>query len=191
MVINNEKVKEIDRYISDINKILDSNDSDKAKDMQKKIIAVFGEEIMHLSKGLSNYSLQALNDGYFKPDYIGDLNLIKAKLENYKTDLYPKNINNDIPILKNEIKIYNDINISITNTIQNIQRLPENVLSNEDKESIEEKLNTIERLMNEKDHENAKSRVLNVVRWLADKSVDAAIAILPLIGSISSKLAGV
>ena len=64
-------------------------------------------------------------------------------------------------------------------------------MSNEDKESIEEKLNTIERLMNEKDHENAKSRVLNVVRWLADKSVDAAIAILPLIGSISSKLAGV
>lgn len=65
-----------------------------------------------------------------------------------------------------------------------IQKLPEDVLSQEDKDELEEKLAAVEVARNGKDKEKLASKVVNVLKYITDKGVEVGIAVLPYLGEI-------
>lgn len=139
--------------------------------------------------GLSQYSW---NDKLgFDYEFLGEdslkhnLNNMKNKLEGYLQDyrLLPlassaspaiKFINNNTN--NNEIKV----EIDFTNLINKINDM-ESLTETETNEAIE-KVKEIEKIYKSKDSKKKKwEKIKNILIWLADKSVDLAIAYLPII----------
>lgn len=139
--------------------------------------------------GLSQYSWNdKLGFGY---EFLGEdslkhnLNNMKNKLEGYLQDyrLLPltssasstiKFINNNTN--NNEIKV----EIDFTNLINKINDM-KSLTEIETNEAIE-KVKEIEKIYESKDSKNKKwEKIKNILIWLADKSVDLAIAYLPII----------
>lgn len=61
-----------------------------------------------------------------------------------------------------------------------IQSLPDSDLSDEDKDVLTGMLATLQGL----DGDKRKSKLMEVVKWLGDKSVDVAIAVIPILASM-------
>lgn len=141
--------------------------------------------------GLSQYSW---NDKLgFDYEFLGEdslkhnLNNMKNKLEGYLQDyrLLPlasspspaiKFINNNTN--NNEIKVEIDF-MNLINKINDMESLTET----ETNEAIE-KVKEIEKIYKSKDSKKKKwEKIKNILIWLADKSVDLAIAYLPIIAN--------
>ncbi|MBQ3409290.1 MAG: hypothetical protein IJH12_08825 [Clostridia bacterium] len=188
----NMKIELIDKYIKESDEIIKGNIVVDAENIQDEIISVFSSEISNIKEGLSNYNMYGIYNENYKVDFIKDLKLLKAKLENYKANIC---CNEDNDGNKNSIQnqvitnIYNNIEVSINTTIEQIKQFPEDILKQEEKEFIEEKLSSIERLMKNKDKSGVKSKLLSIIKYLGDKSIDVIIALLPLMGSIVNQMA--
>lgn len=186
-----EKIKFIDGFINEIDKILENKDVDNAEKQQKNIIAVFGSEISNIKNGLSNYDMCGLYDDNYKPDFLGDIEILKSKLLNYKANIYmegdKKNAQNII-YNENISNINTTIVITINDTIEKINHFPDNLISKEEKEAIEDKLASLEMSVKSKDKSKIKSKIANVLKYIGDKSIDVTIALLPALGSIAERL---
>lgn len=139
--------------------------------------------------GLSQYSWNdklGFNYEFLGEDYLKhNLNNMTNKLEGYLQDyrLLPlassssptiKFINNNTN--NNEIKV----EIDFTNLINKINDM-ESLTETETNEAIE-KVKEIEKIYKSKDSKKKKwEKIKNILIWLADKSVDLAIAYLPII----------
>lgn len=140
--------------------------------------------------GLSQYNWSD-NGGFFY-DFLGESALIhnlsnmKSKLEGYLQDyrLVPsgspstsvKFINNNAN--NNKVNIEIDFK-SLIDKINDMESLTEN----ETKEAVE-KIKEIETIYKSKESKKKKwEKIKNILIWLADKSVDLAIAYLPIITS--------
>ena len=186
-----EKIKFIDGFINDIDKILENKDVNNAEKQQDKIIAVLGSEISNIESGLSNYNMYGLYNANYKPDFIGDLEILKSKLLNYKANIYmegDKQSTQNIIYNDNISNINTNIEITINDTIEKINHFPDNLISKEEKEEIEDKLASLERSAKSKDKSKIKSKIANILKYIGDKSIDVAIALLPALGSIAEQL---
>lgn len=186
-----EKIKFIDGFINEIDKILENKDVDNAEKQQKNIIAVFGSEISNIKNGLSNYDMCGLYDDNYKPDFLGDLEILKSKLLNYKANIYmegDKKTAQNIIYNENISNINTTIVITINDTIEKINHFPDNIVSKEEKEAIEDKLASLEMSVKSKDKSKTKSKIANMLKYIGDKSIDVTIALLPALGSISEQL---
>lgn len=186
-----EKIKFIDGFINEIDKILENKDVDNAKKQQKNIIAVFSNEIANIENGLSNYDMCGLYDDNYKPDFLRDLEILKSKLLNYKANIYmegDKQSTQNIIYNENISNINTNIEITITDTIEKINHFPDNLISKEEKEEIEDKLASLERSAKSEDKSKIKSKIANILKYIGDKSIDVAIALLPALGSIAEQL---
>ena len=70
--------------------------------------------------------------------------------------------------------------VSVTQTVNAIQSLPDSALSGEDKNALVGMLTTLQASEGEK----KKAKLMEVVKWLGDKAVDASIAAIPIIASM-------
>lgn len=187
----NMKIELIDKYIKESDEIIKGNIVVEAENMQDEIISVFSSEISNIKEGLSNYNICGIYDENYKADFIKDLKLLKAKLENYKANICSNEDNyGNKNSIQNQVitNIYNNIEVSINSTIEQINQFSEDILTQEEKEFIEEKLSSIERLMKNKDKSGVKSKLLSIIKYLGDKSIDVIIALLPLMGSIVNQM---
>lgn len=75
-----------------------------------------------------------------------------------------------------------NITISLEQTLSLIDEIPENKLSADDKEALREKLYSLEGVKSTKDKTKIWEKAKEVLKFLADKGADAAIAALPLVG---------
>lgn len=176
-----EKIAIIENYISQADQIIESGNVELAKNFQREVIAVYREEIAGITDGLDNYNL--VRNGR-QPDFLGDAKLLKMKLLNYKTNLTSglfKALGNGegmaITVAQNATQT-TTLTITLEQTIENIQRIPDDVLNAEEKDALSGKLAIISA---EKDKQSKWDKVKDVLKWLGDKSVEVGIAALPYI----------
>ena len=181
-----EKIRTIDGYIEHLEDSISTGDSEKAKNLQTEIIAVYEPEIDGLKVNLDKYNASHL---YLNNpvDYIGDAKLLKAKLQNYKLNLasglykpfqgadgagtvtVTQHVNQDV---------CTEVVITLDQVISSIQDLPETELSAEDKDILSGKIAAIS---SEKDKEKRWEKVSGTLKWIAEKGIQVGIAALPYI----------
>ena len=174
----NNKIKLIDGYIEKCKKCKLPTE---AENLIEEIIGVFNKEIEDITLKLDSYDMTRLYGDNTPINYIGDINLLKAKLENYKATLeyeLEKAKKTDYPLVSVQQNSNINISIDFDQTITSIESIPNDILSQEEKEQIEGKLSG---LKTEQDKSALWSRVQGILKWLADKSIDVGIASLPYI----------
>jgi len=73
-------------------------------------------------------------------------------------------------------------NISIKNTMEKIDQIPDEILAKNLKRELRGMLSELEDC---KDNQEKKSKLMEVVKWLGDKTADAFIACLPYFAGLS------
>lgn len=186
-----EKIEFIDKFINDIDAIVENMNINEAEKLQNKIIAVFGNEISDIKSGLDNYSMRGMYIDNYKVDFIGDLEILKSKLINYKVNINMESNNQvaqNVIYNKNISNININIEITINDAIEKIEKLPDNLISKEEKEQIEDNLVALEKAVTCKNKEKIKSKIASILKYIGDKSIDVAIALLPAVGTIAGQL---
>lgn len=191
------KIDTLQKYIDACDEVKSHSKTEKDK-LIDEIVNVYNNEIENIYDGLDMYQwTNDVND----IDYNSDIRKIKAKLINYKDNLELEeqkrkdaieiarlkqgNIN-----LSANANNSNNININITleQVIKNIEQIPEEAMSNDDKDDLEDKLSVIDAAVKSGKKEKAKEKVVGVLKFLADKGADALIAVLPYLGQMAGMI---
>lgn len=187
------KIENINKYIVECDKER-KNDADK-NDFLKEVFAVYGNEIGNIREDLDMYDYHFDNRSV---DYDGDIVKVKAKLINYKDnlELEEQKRKDELEIARlrqGNISISsssnnsNSINvqISLEQAISTIDKIPDEIMTKEEKENLEDKLSGIDATIRSGKKEKAKEKICGVLKFLADKGVDALIAMLPYLGQMA------
>lgn len=111
-----------------------------------------------------------------------NLEMMKAKLETYKYQM------NAVQLPKPEVSnsqivnVTNSVNVNVT--FEQVRKEVEEMtsLTNEQTQEVLDKISEIEEVVKSKDSKKSKwEKVKPVLTWLADKSCDVGIALLPLL----------
>ncbi|SEW31435.1 hypothetical protein [[Clostridium] fimetarium] len=194
------KIDNLENYIKQCDTCIEmcqrENTTTYSKELQENIISIYAGELPNIRDGLDNYSMTHMYDNS-PVDYIGDIKKIKAKLINYRDDIELKEQKEirEFEVLKLKQSSFNinnqntstntlstTINITIDMVQETIQSFPDDVLSAEDKEELEDKLAGIEAMVNKNDKDKIKQKIGNVLKFALEKGTDVAIAILPYLG---------
>ena len=179
-----EFLHQVESDIQRINAICSGQPSEmELIDLHREIDGRYQSCIINWGQSMWNYS-----DKFgFTYTYLGidaaidNLKSMKAKLSTYK---YLVNaIPNKMPAMATvNVNIQNDIelNVSIQNARSQIEDMTS--LTVPQSKEILERLDLIESIMKSTDNKKTKwEKIGPIIKWLADKSVDIAIALLPLI----------
>lgn len=183
---------------SDIKKIqenLTSND-EKLYQLEKEIMAKYSNVIQNLDEGLLGYNKsQKLLMRIVTRSLQDNLKTLCFKLIGFKNAGYPtlkNNAHSNVPnssIVVNNQQITNSSN-SLTNTIDinvNFQNARDKIdemstLSASERKEIIDKIDEIENVIKSELSKNKKWDKLNgIIKWIADKGVDVATSLLPLL----------
>ena len=184
---NNHKQRKAIR--DDILKIEEALNSEKEKQIQAIHLFIdgkYGAYVPQWDKGVCGY---VLNFGFNYecldlPSLIHNLTLMKAKLEGFamgfekstKQTYSPSNNVNVNVTNTNEV----NLSISFAEARQKIEDMTS--LTEPETEEILAKITELEEVINSKDKKKSKwEKVKSVLIWLADKSFDVGMALLPLL----------
>jgi uncharacterized protein YecA (UPF0149 family) len=194
------KIKLINDYMNRCAEILQRRSYLQAEILEKEIISVFGSEIQDITSNLSVYEI-GTDTNFFE-----DLTLLKAILENYKSnlELEEERRKDEIEILRLKQPIStahfnnqntnsssananatNIVEVKIEQALENIANLNEEILSKDDKDKLEGLLSSIEVAKNSKDKDKLLNKIGNVLKFIAEKGVQVGIATLPYLGEVS------
>ena len=188
------KINFIEEYIKRCNEILTANDYNAAEEIQTEIISTFENEIQNIRGELDNYSMIGIYQPNRRVDFLGDLKLLKKKLENYCFNLQEEDKKMEYalemarlsqPIVTASAKsnpiVNNTIQVSLTNVMEQLDKLASEEISEEEKSTIKELLYSLEGAKSIKDKNKfwEKSKVL--LEKILEKGIDVGIAILPYI----------
>lgn len=186
-----QDLKNLRSAMSDIN---NSDTPEIAKQqLYKEITAKYHPIIPNLGSGLYQYySEQGFYDEVSDDSLKHNLDQIYHKLTSFKAVGFPGVIKEaSTPLHQVVISNNNNANasatvtISISNTIELINQLPPDVLSDQEKEELEEKLSAVEVAKTSGNKEKLMGKVGNVLKYIADKGIEVGIATLPYLGEIS------
>lgn len=117
------------------------------------------------------------------PDSVQEnLEMMKAKLETYKYQMNAVQLPKPEVSNSQVVNVTNSVNVNVT--FEQVRKEVEEMtsLTNKDTEEILEKISEIEEVVKSKDSKKSKwEKVKPVLTWLADKSCDVGIALLPLL----------
>lgn len=191
------KIENLSNYITKCDESVQERDMEI---LLEEIIHTYSPEIPQMIDGLDMYGYGDSSETNYK----GDLQLIKAKLINYRDNLEREELKelNEIEKLRLQqsiLNINNTTNNTNTNTatassqvfftieqaMENIKSLPEHILSTEEKEILEGRLSALELSLNKKDKEALIDKLGKTIKYISDKGIEVGIAILPYLGEIA------
>lgn len=191
------KIELLDEYLGRCKKVLDENDYQAQESLTYEIICTFGAEIPKIIAGLS---AEIVGD---EVCYIPNIPQLEARLRNYQAYLVDENkkAEREIDKLKLQSLIINNTNhntavatssvslsVTIEQTIERIHGLPENELSEEDKDWFEEQLSFLSLSKNKKDKGAFWNKAKPILAKAADKGFDLAKIALPFILKIITEI---
>ena len=198
------KMSVLNSYIEKCDENIERKDPSKAEILMDEVIGVFEAEIPDIKSQLTMYGW-----GESSVNYPKDLAVIKAILMNYRANLKREDDIRSAELemlrLKQSILNINNTNhneasseananvtvvVTVNQAIEGINNLPENVLSKEEKESLEEKVASLELLTKSGDKVRASKKLGAILKYVADKGIEVGIALLPYLGEISKLLQG-
>lgn len=162
-------------------------DEETGRDLHLEMITKYPTYITNFGLSLYNYSAEfGFNSEYFSFDaMISNLKVIKNKLIAYKSFGYRNGST------KNDNKSINIENILTANQSQNViisfeaaKKKIENMtaLSADETKEIIEKIDELKSIIDSKDNKKSKwQKIKPVLVWLANKSVDVGMTLLPLL----------
>ena len=191
----NSKIELINSYIKRCDDVINRQAFNAARPLFREIHSVFGKELPNWWDDLqSNYGRAIPGWENRNPFWFDDLPLIKAKLINYAATLETK-----IAPTRPAINIVNNntANATAQNTIDfetsikvaqyKISEMES--LSEHDTQEALQKLNELLEIAKSKDSKKSKwSKIGVFFKWIADKSVDLAVAFIPALVQVVSGL---
>lgn len=193
-----DKFEFIKSYINRCDEVIASGSIADADKLQDEIIGIFESQITDIKNMLDNYSLAGVYDSNRQVDFIGDIKLIKQKLINYAISL-EDNQNKmkyelELARLKQpQLSAHAEANptqtatamsyvtITIEQVIKQLEKIPEDSLTNTDKDILKEYLFSLEGIKVAKDKNKFWGKAKEILKFIADKGIDVAIATLPYI----------
>lgn len=176
----------------------------QASEIQAKICRIFSKEIPDIEDDLEwSESTKAIlsYDAYTTPtNYIKNLSMVKDKLERYLVECDAIEIENarkleiarasngSFNITQNQNNTQSqNVNISVTieQVFESIKQIPEEVLQQDEKDELEDKISAVETAKATKDKGKLASKIGAVLKYIADKGVEVGIAVLPYLGDIA------
>lgn len=193
-----EKLEFIKSYINRCDEVILSRHIADADKLQNEIIGIFESEITDIKNMLDNYSWAGFNDSNREVDFIGDIKLIKQKLINYMVNLQAEqnkmNYELELARLKQPklsahaeanptqtATATSNVNISIEQIIKQLDEIPENILSSIEKDILKELIFSLEGSKAARDKNKFWDKAKEILKFIADKGADVAIATLPYI----------
>lgn len=188
------KIGILNSYISKSTRLITENNTSEAEKLVVEIVNVFENEINNIANGLDTYFCGK------NPDYINDLSLLKAKLNNYRGDLKrgisSERTQQSIPTINiNNTSNANALsnatsqtNITYEQTIKDINTLPTDIMTKEDKDDLEDKLAALKLAIDSKDKEKIGTKLMNVLNLVVTKGPEVALIVSKFIGIISDKV---
>ncbi len=195
----NRKEKQLEEHINQLDGVAQSGDKEKAGNVVKNLISVYKGEIPAIEDGMSfdvailpycsgkskhDPFSQSVSDPHLalfpRLDSIADARLLKEKLENRLANL--QCAQTPAERARSSININNSVvqqvtnNITLEQTISNITQLPDTILAFQEREWL---VRILQEMEGRKDKEGRWKIGKVILRWLADKGVDVAIAVLP------------
>ena len=117
------------------------------------------------------------------PDSVQEnLEMMKAKLETYKYQMNAVQLPKPEVSNSQVVNVTNSVNVNVT--FEQVRKEVEEMtsLTNEQTQEVLDKISEIEEVVKSKDGKKSKwEKVKPVLTWLADKSCDVGIALLPLL----------
>ena len=171
-----EKIQFIESYIKKCDDVEKQKNYRVADELVDEILGVFSPELPE--RGTYLY------DSSNGESSIRNARLVKAKLQNYILNLksgLQKHLYTDNGIhveQTNMQNVENVVSISVTQTAECINRLPDSILSPEEKELLNGKLMSIETAT---DKPTRWEKAKNALKWIAEKGIEVGIAALPYI----------
>ena len=179
-----QKNEMLDNYIEKLDDAISKGNGELAKQLRREIVAVYENEIDGIRSGLDAYSPHHV----YMPtpiDNIGDATILRAKLYNYKLNLASglhkllRNNDNSVNVTQNvQQDVQNNISISLEQTVSDINSLPQESLSDEEKEIL---LGKLASLSAEKSKESKWEKAQGVLKWIAEKGFEVGKIALPYV----------
>lgn len=166
----NSKIQLIDEFLNKSEECIEKKDSICAKKLVQEILSTFRNDIKYIWYDC---------DG--EKDSCSNLDLLMYKLRNLKGDLeleIEKIKKNNSPTVSVNQNTNISIALSLEQTINLIESIPDEKLSPDEKEQLEGKLS---KLGTEKEKSKVWDKTQSVLKWIADKGVEVGIAALPYI----------
>jgi hypothetical protein len=189
------KIENLEKYI---NLCDEKNKTDREKEVF--LDEVTGVYVSEIKNAFRNLDMNSWFEGKIV-DYDGDMDKVKAILINYKDNLEmeEKKRKDELELVRlkqGNINISanannaNNININITleQAIESISNIPDSVLNSDEREDLENRLYALEASARKSDKSKAKEKLLSVIKFVAEKGIDATIALLPYLGQVASVL---
>lgn len=200
-MLQGKEKRAVDKFIQECDKVIESGDINVAEKLCSRIISIFKVCIPNIEDGLDAYSGCYSMGEPIIVNYLNDVVLLKEKLEFFveASSIYSIKKQDEKAIsFKTEINNENGINHSgnstNTNTLNNIVNIKEElnrirdeiesdeVLGEEDKEEINEKLDEIESIMDESNSNNDKwKKMKKIISWITTKGYKIGKLIMPLV----------
>jgi hypothetical protein len=183
-MVNQDKVSFIQSFIDRVNVAIDANDVDGAKRLQSEIVSTFASDIPCITSELDSHAgYHSYNRLHGKEDppvkYVEDLGILRNRLVKLQLDIKePTKESSSAPLIS-LTQVQNqttNVQVDFDVTVSAIEKIPESSLSQEDKEILLGKLTSIKGCSDKK---TRWDKCKGILKWLADKSADAAIAVLP------------
>lgn len=195
--MSNARIKKLDEHIEECKNVLKNNIPREAVNQIENIKKAY--------EGTKKFTVEPYYDYinlipsilYDSPEQLNRLEKLILQMEVYRAELMDEynmqqnqtnsqniNINNQN---NNTANASINQNITIKSTIEDINKIPDNILDKEAKEDLEEILYSIEALK-DKEKDKAKEKIFKALKYIIDKSFEVGIAILPYLGEVSKIL---
>lgn len=167
----NSKIELIDEYINKAKECVKNENFLYAEQLNGEIINTFRNDIKYIWVGTEDDKSHPLQM----------LSLLISKLRNLKGDLEieeNKQNSEKALVLEQTLNTNISIQISFEQTISAIEAIPNETLSQDEKEQLEGKLSKIN---TEKDKSKLWEKAQSALKWIAEKGIEVGIAALPYI----------
>lgn len=183
---DHDREKAIKRDKQKIEEALITNDEEKMRSIHMEIDAKYGAYVPDWHKGMFGYfeNLGFDHSALSMSSLTNNLCLMKSKLEGYALGLEKPTQKVYSPSNSVNVNVSNANEINITVSFEEARKQIEDMTSLTDKETEEilAKIAELEEIINNKDKKKTKwEKAKSVLVWLADKSFDVGMTILPLL----------
>ena len=188
--IKHKKARDLEKNVmydkQKIYKALTSNDEESMRSTHRYIDGKYSAYVPEWSKGMYGYILE-FGFNYELLDetsLIHNLELMKAKLEGYAIGFERPSSRSYAPSNNINVSVNNTNDVNVTISFEHVRRQIEDMssLTNQETEEILAKIDELEEIINSNDKKKSKwEKTKPVLVWLANKSFDVGIALLPLL----------
>ena len=197
--MSNARIKKLEEHIEECKSVLNRNIPEEAVNQIVKVKKAYEGTKKFTIDIIHNYDFDRFYTIDNTPEQLNRLKELIEQMEVYRAELLDEyntqqnqnqtnqqniNINNQN---NNTANASINQNITIKSTIEDINKISDNILDKEAKEYLEEILYSIEALK-EKNKDKAKEKVFKVLKYIIDKGFEVGIAILPYLGEVSKVL---